>query len=124
MDIRPIRTEQDYQEALTEIERLFDAEPGSPEADRLEVLATLVEAYEERHYPVPAPDPVEMLIYYLESRGLSRRDLEPYLGGHDRVSEVLNRKRPLTLDMIRRLHQGLGIPADILIQPYDLQKVA
>src|SRR5438067_8054584 len=116
MSIRPIRTEADYQATLSEIERLFDAPRDSPEADRLEVLTTLVEAYEARHFPIPAPDPVEALHYYLESRGLSRRDLEPYLGSRARVAEVLNRKRTLSLEMIRRLHSGLGIPADVLIQ--------
>ncbi len=124
MEIKPIKTEADYLEALAEIEQLMDAEPGTPEADRLDVLATLVEAYEERHSPIPRPDPIEMLIYFMESRGLSRRDLEPFIGGRGRVSEVLNRKRPLTLEMIRRLHEGLGLPAEVLIQPYDLQKAA
>ena len=119
-DIRPIRTEADYDAALAEIERLFDAAPGTHEGDRLEVLTTLVVAYEEQHYCIPAPDPVEALKYYMESRGLSRRDLEPYIGGRARVSEVLNRKRPLSLVMIRRLHTELGIAADILIQPYAM----
>jgi HTH-type transcriptional regulator / antitoxin HigA len=121
MSIRPIRTEADYQAVLSEIEYLFDAPQDTPEADRLEVLTTLVEAYEAQHYPVPAPDPVAALYYYLESRGLSRRDLEPYVGSRARVAEVLNRKRPLSLEMIRRLHRGLGIPADVLIQPYELE---
>jgi HTH-type transcriptional regulator / antitoxin HigA len=120
MDIRPIRTEADYEAALAEIERLFDAAPHTPEGDRLEVLATLVEAYEEQHYILPAPDPIEALTYHMESRGLCRRDLEPYLGSRARVAEVLNRKRPLSLEMIRRLHTGLGIAADILVQPYPL----
>jgi HTH-type transcriptional regulator/antitoxin HigA len=118
MDIRPIRTEADYQAALAEIERLFDAAPHTPEGDRLDVLTTLVEAYEEQLYPIPAPDPIGALEYYVESRGLSRRDLEPYLGSRARVADVLNRKRPLSLEMIRRLHTGLGISADVLIQPY------
>ena len=121
MEIRPIRTEADYQTALSEIERLFHVAPGTPDADRLEVLTTLVEAYETQRFPIPAPDPVEALHYYLESRGLSRRDLEPYLGSRARVAEVLNRKRALSLEMIRRLHVGLGIPADVLIQPYGLE---
>jgi HTH-type transcriptional regulator/antitoxin HigA len=120
VEIRPIKTEADYQAALAEIDRLFDADPNTPAGDRLDVLATLVEAYEEQHYSLPAPDPVEALTYHLESRGLSRRDLEPYLGSRARVAEVLNRKRPLSLEMIRRLHAGLGIAADILIQPYAL----
>ena len=118
MEIRPIRTEADYEAALTEIERLFDAKPNTPESDRLDVLTTLVEAYEMRHYPISAPDPVEAIKYYMESRGLSRADLEPYIGGRARVAEVLNRKRALSLNMIRRLHAGLGIPAEVLVQPY------
>jgi len=124
MDIRPIKTEEDYQAALREIDRLLDAQPETPEGDRLDVLSTLVEAYEAQHHEIARPDPVEAILYHLESRGLSRRDLEPYLGSRARVSEVLNRKRPLTLEMIRRLHSGLGIPAEILIQPYRMPKVA
>jgi HTH-type transcriptional regulator / antitoxin HigA len=120
MEIRPIKTEADYQAALAEIERLFDAVLNTPAGDRLDVLATLVEAYEEQHYSLPTPDPIEALTYHMESRGLSRRDLEPYLGSRARVAEVLNRKRPLSLEMIRRLHTGLGIAAEILIQSYAL----
>ena len=120
MDIQPIRTETGYETALAEIERLFDAAPNTPEGDRLEVLATLVQAYEEQHYSIPAPDPIEAIKYYMESRGLCRRDLEPYLGSRARVAEVLNRKRPLSLEMIRRLCTGLGIAAEILIQPYSI----
>jgi HTH-type transcriptional regulator/antitoxin HigA len=119
MEIKPIKTEVDYEAALKEIERLFDAEPGTPESDRLEVLTTLVEAYEDEHYAIPAPDPVEAILYYMESRGLKRADLEPYIGSRARVSEILNRKRPLTLAMIQRLNQ-LGIPAEALIQPYNI----
>ena len=118
MEIRPIRTEVDYEAAMAEIERLFDAAPDSPEGDRLDVLATLVEAYEAQHYPIPGPDPVEAIKYTMESRGLSRADLEPFIGSRARVAEVLNRKRPLSLNMIRRLHAGLGMPADVLVQPY------
>jgi HTH-type transcriptional regulator/antitoxin HigA len=124
MDIRPIKTESDYNAALKEVERLFNAQLNSPEGDRLEVLATLVEAYEEKHYSIPLPDPVEAILYHLESRGLSRRDLEPFIGSRARVSEVLNRKRPLTIGMIRKLHNGLGIPAEVLIQPYSSEKSA
>jgi HTH-type transcriptional regulator / antitoxin HigA len=120
MDIHPIRTEAEYEAALAEIERLFEATPQTPEGDRLDVLATLVEAYEQQHYSIPTPDPIEALTYYMESRGLSRQDLEPYLGNRARVSEVLNRKRALSLEMIRRLHAGLGIAAEILIQPYPI----
>ncbi len=118
MDIRPVNTEADYQAALAEIERLFDAAPNTPAGDRLDVLTTLVQAYEARHYAIPAPDPVEAIKYYMESRGLSRGDLEPYIGSRARVAEVLNRKRSLSLEMIRRLSSGLGIGADVLIQPY------
>jgi len=119
MDIKPIKTDTDYEAALKEIEGLFDAKPGTPEGDRLEILATLVEAYEDEHYDIPAPDPVEAILYYMESRGLTRADLEPYIGSRARVSEILNRKRPLTLAMIQRLNQ-LGIPAETLIQPYKV----
>lgn len=124
MEIKPIKNETDYQAMLGEIERLFDAAPDTPEGDRLEVLTTLVEAYEEKHYNIPMPDPIEAILYHMESRGLSRRDLEPYIGSRARVSEVLNRKRPLTMEMIRNLHQGLGIPAEVLIQPYHTFKDA
>jgi HTH-type transcriptional regulator / antitoxin HigA len=116
MDIKPIRTEQDYEAALKEVERLWGAEPGSPDGDRFEVLFTLIEAYEDQHYEILPPDPVEAIKYYMESRGLDRRDLEKYIGGSGRVSEILNRKRPLTLPMIRRLNAELGIPAEVLIQ--------
>ncbi len=117
MDIKPIRSDADYEAALKEIENLADARPGTPAADRMEILVTLVEAYEEKHFPIPEPDdPVEVLKYYMESRGLTRADLLPYLGSKERVSEILNRKRGLSLEMIRRLHNGLGIPADLLVQ--------
>lgn len=120
MNLRPIKTEDDYKAALGEIEGLFQAEPETPEGDRLDILTLLVEAYEEQHHPIPPPDPLAALEYHLESRGLTRRDLEPYLGSRARVAEVMNRRRALTIDMIRRLHQGLGIPAEVLIQPYPL----
>jgi len=115
MDIKPIRTNQDYEAALNEIEILWGAEPGTPDGDQFEVLFTLVEAYEEQVYEILPPDPVEAIKYYMESRGLERNDLEAYIGSSGRVSEVLNRKRPLTLRMIRKLHAGLGIPAEVLI---------
>ena len=121
MEIKPIRTRRDYKAALAEIERVFEAKPGTPDGDRLEILTTLVEAYEERHHPIPPPDPVDAILYFMENRGLSRKDLEPYLGSRAKVSEVLNRKRPLSIDMIRRLHTGLGIPAEVLIRPYEIQ---
>jgi len=122
MDIKPIKTEADYGAALQEIERLFDAVPNTPEGDRLEVLTTLVEAYEEKHHVIPAPDPIEAIRYYMESRGLSRRDLEPYIGSRARVSEVLNRRRMLSIDMIRKIHAALGIPAEVLIRSYTMDE--
>lgn len=122
--LRPIRTEADYETALAEIEGSFAAEVDTPEGDRLEVLVTLVEAYERKHHPIPPPDPIEALQYHLESRGLTRRDLEPYLGSRARVAEILNRRRSLTIEMIRRLHEGLGLPAEILIRPYPLDRQA
>lgn len=122
MTIKPIRNEEDYETALEEIEALWEAEPGTPKADRLEVLVMLVEAYEEEHYPIPPPDPIEMILHVMDARGLTRRDMEPYLGTRARVSEILNRRRPLSLEMIRKLQDGLGIPADVLVQPYELQK--
>ena len=124
MNIRPIKTEADYCAALAEIELLFAAEPDTPDGDRLDLLATLVEAYEAHMDPIAAPDPIEAIVYHLESRGLARRNLEPYVGRRARVSEVRNRKRPLTIEMIRRLHTGLGIPAEVLIQPYPTQAAA
>ena len=123
MDIKPIRTEADYEMALQEIEQLWDAKLGSPEGDKLDVLATLVEAYEEKHHPVFPPDPVEAILHFMESQGLSRRDLEPSIGSRARVSEIINRKRPLTLPMIQRLQNNLGISAEILVQPYELAGV-
>lgn len=124
MSIRPIKTEADYHAMLEEIERLFDAIPDTPDGDRLQVLTTLVEAYEEKKFHIPLPDPIEAIIYYLESRGLSRADLTPYIGDENTVDEVLNRRRGLSIEMIRRLHSGLGIAAEILIQPYSLFKFA
>ena len=116
MEIKPIRTEADYQAALIEIEELMESQPGTAEGDRMDVLVTLVEAYETKHFPIPEPDdPVEVLKYYMESRGLSRSDLVAYLGSKERVSEVFNRKRGLSLGMIRRLHTDLGIPADLMM---------
>ncbi len=120
MEIKPIKNEADYEAALKDIERLFDAIPGTPDGDRLEILSTLVEAYENEHYEIPAPDPVEAILYFMESRGLTRSDLEPYIGSRARVSEVINRKRPLSLSMIQRLNNGLGIPAEALIKPYKI----
>jgi HTH-type transcriptional regulator / antitoxin HigA len=119
MKIRPIRTKADYREALKEVERLWKAEPGTPAGDRVEVIVTLVEAYEAKHHPVPAPDPIAAIEFMMEQKGLSRRDLEPAIGSRGRVSEVLTRKRPLTLPMVRALSALLQIPTDILVQPYE-----
>lgn len=124
MKIKPIRTIADHDAAIKEIERLLDAKPGTEQADRLEVLTTLTEAYEEKNYALPFPDPIEAILYHMESRGLTRRDLEPFIGSRARVSEILNRKRPLTMEMIRILHSGLGISAEVLIQPYRTIKNA
>ncbi len=122
MTVRPIRNEEDYETALEEIEKLWDANPDTPEADRLDVLIMLVESYEEEHHPIPPPDPIELILHVMDARNLTRQDLEPYLGTRARVSEILNRRRPLSLEMIRKLQAGLGIPADILVQPYELQE--
>jgi len=114
--IRSIKTEADYDMALAKITTLMDAEPGTPEGDRLDVLVALVEAYEAKHWRIDPPDPIEAIKLRMQQRGLSRRDLEKVLGSKSRVSEVLNRKRQLTLEMIRRLHATLGIPPESLIQ--------
>jgi HTH-type transcriptional regulator / antitoxin HigA len=124
--ITPIKTEADYQQALHEIESLFEAQPNTPEGDRLDVLTTLVEAYEDKQgYTLPFPDPIEAIRYYLESRGLSDEDLAQYLGDRQLAHMILQRTTPLSIEMIRELHNGIGISADILIQPYPLrQRVA
>lgn len=124
MEIKPIHDEISYQAALAEIESLWDAPDVSPEADRLEVLALFIEAYERTHYPIEAPDPVTFIEYIMENRGLTRKDLEPYIGPRGRVSDILNRVRPLSLEMIRRLSAGLNIPAEVLIRDYPLRQVA
>ncbi|HUE87245.1 MAG TPA: helix-turn-helix domain-containing protein [Vicinamibacterales bacterium] len=121
MQIRPIKTKADHRAALREIERLMDAKPGTAAGDRLEILSTLVDHYESRHESVEPPDPIDALLYHMESRGLTRRDLEPYLGSRARVAEVLNRRRALTIEMIRKLHEGLGISAEVLIRSYNVR---
>ena len=115
MTVRPIRTRKDHKAALAEIERLWNAKPGTSDYDRLDILTTLVEAYERRHFPLAKADPVHAILFRMEQQGLTRKDLEPLLGSRARVSEVLNHKRTLTLAMIRALHEKLGIPAESLI---------
>ena len=120
MELKPIRNKREHQAALKEIRGLWSAKEGTPESDRLEVLALLVERYEQEHFPIPAPDPIDFLQYVMESRGLTRKDLEPFIGSRARVAEVLNRVRPLSLEMIRNLAEGLKIPADVLVPRYEL----
>jgi HTH-type transcriptional regulator/antitoxin HigA len=119
MEIRPIKTEDDYKAALRDVSAFFDNEPvpGSAEGDRFEVLITLVEAYETKHYPIDLPDPVDAIKFRMDQAGLTPKDLVPFIGRLNRVYEILNRKRPLTLSMIWKLNQKLGIPAECLIQP-------
>ena len=124
MNVKPIRSESDYDDALAEVAELMDARPGTRKGDRLDVLVTLVEAYEERHWRIDPPDPIDAIKFRMEQRGLTRRDLEDVLGSRSRVSEILNRRRPLTLEMIRRLHRELGIPADSLIRPTTKRRTA
>ncbi len=116
MNITPIKTQRDYRRALKDVEDLMMAKRGTPDGDRLDVLVTLVEAWEAKHYPLDLPDPIEAIKYHLDQSGLAPRDLIPFIGSRNRVYEVLNRKRPLTLKMIWRLHDGLGIPAESLIK--------
>jgi HTH-type transcriptional regulator / antitoxin HigA len=123
-ELRPIHTEVDYEEALVAVERLWGAKGGTPEGDRLDVLATLIDAYETEHYPMDPPDPVEAIKFRMEQQGLSRKDLEPLIGTRTRVAEVLNRKRSLSIGMIRRLHDRLGISAEVLIRPSRKDKAA
>ncbi|QCG92435.1 transcriptional regulator [Azospirillum sp. TSA2s] len=124
MELKPIKTDADFRAALADIEALWDAEPDTPDGDRLDLLMTLVEAYERRHHPMPPADPITAIEFMMEQRGLTRADLEPIIGSSGRVSEVLNRRRALSLSMIRRLSEELRIPAEILIQPYDLMRAA
>lgn len=121
---RPIRTDEEHKAALGEIEGLMQARAGTAEGDRLDLLVTLVELYESTRWPVEAPDPIEAIRFMMEQKGLTRRDLEPAIGGRGRVAEILNRKRPLTLPMIRRLAGLLELPADILVQAYPTHHAA
>jgi len=124
MDIRPIRSDEDHAAALEQIDHLWGADPDTVEGARLEILLTLVDAYEEAHHTIPPSDPVSAIKFMMEQRGLSRRDLEPLIGSRARVAEVLNRKRALTLPMIRRLSEGLRIPAEILVRDYPIEQAA
>jgi HTH-type transcriptional regulator/antitoxin HigA len=116
-EIKPIRTKRDYEAALAEIERLWGAKANTPQGDRLDVLATLIDAYETEHYPMDPPDPIEAIKFRMEQQGLTRRDLEEIIGTRTRIAEVLSRKRGLSITMIRRLHERLGISAEVLIRP-------
>ena len=124
MDIKPIRTKADHRAALKEIEALMSARQGTPEGERLDVLVTLVEAYERKHFPMDLPDPIEAIRFSMEQKGLTTKDLVPMIGQINRVYEVLNGKRPLTLQMIRRLHRELGIPAESLIRERGERRAA
>jgi HTH-type transcriptional regulator / antitoxin HigA len=121
-DLNPIRNDEGHAEALAAIEDLWHAEPGTPDHDRLEVLAILVDDYESRRWPIEPADPVDLIRYVMEQRGLTRKDLEAAIGSRARVSEILNRRRPLTMKMAWHLHRAFGIPADALIRPYDLAR--
>lgn len=116
MEPKVLKTETDYEAALAHVETLMDAAPGSPEEEELEVFALLIDAYEQAHHPIDLPDPIEAIKFRMEQQGLRQKDMTPYLGSQSKVSEVLNRKRPLSLTMIRALHEGLGIPAEVLLQ--------
>ena len=122
MGIRPIHNKKEYKAALIEIEQLWTAPAKSAEADRLDVLALLVEHYEKTHFPIADPDPIEFIEHVMESRGLSRKDLEPIIGPRGRVADILNRTRPLTLEMIRRLVSQLNLPAEVLVKPYAMRE--
>jgi HTH-type transcriptional regulator/antitoxin HigA len=124
MELKPIRNNKEYQAALAEVERLWDAPAKSAEADRLDVLTMLVERYERQHFPIADPDPIEFLNHVMESRSLTRKNLEAFIGPRGRVADILNRTRPLTLEMIRRLADGLQLPAEVLIKPYRLRREA
>jgi HTH-type transcriptional regulator / antitoxin HigA len=117
MDIRPIKTDADYHAALSDIENLMMAESNTIEGEKLDILVTLVQAYESKNFPMDLPDPVEAIKFEMEHKGLTVKDLEPMIGKSNRVYEILNRKRSLTLKMIWKLHEGLGIPAESLIKP-------
>jgi HTH-type transcriptional regulator/antitoxin HigA len=124
MNIAPIKNQRDYRRTLREIETLMRARRNTPGGDRLDVLVTLVEAWESKHYALDLPDAVEAIKYHMEQKGLAARDLVPFIGSRNRVHEILSRRRPLTLAMIQRLHEGLGIPAESLIKTADRKRAA
>lgn len=124
MELKPIRTKRDYEAALKQAGAWWDAPVGSPQAERLDVLTLLIEDYEARHLPIDPPDPVEFFQFIMEQRGLTRKDLEPFIGSRARVAEVLNRVRPLSLEMIRSLSERLSLPADVLVKRYALRHAA
>ena len=123
-NLKPIKTRADYAAAMAEMKRLWGAKSGTPEGDRLDILATLVDTYESQHYPMDPPDPIEAIKFRMEQQGLTRKDLEGILGTRTRVAEVLNRRRGLSINMIRRLHEKLGISAEVLIRPSRGRKAA
>lgn len=118
MNIKPIKSKKDYQYALDRLETLFDAKKGSPEGDELEILGILIDRYESEHFPIDLPDPVEAIKFRMEQLGYTQSDLAKIVGLKSRASEILNRKRKLSLEMIRQLHERLNIPTDVLIQTY------
>ncbi len=124
MELKTIRTKRDYETALRQAEAWWDAPTGSPQAERLDVLTLLIADYEARHFPIEPPEPIDFLLFIMEQRGLTRKDLEPFIGSRARVAEVLNRVRPLSLEMIRGLNEGLDLPADVLVRRYALRQAA
>ena len=122
--VKPIKTRRDYESAMKVMERLWGARAGTPEGDRLDVLATLIDAYEAKHFPMDPPDPIEAIKFRMEQRGLTRKDLARILGTRTRVSEILNRRRNLSIGMIRDLHEKLGISAEVLIRPTRIRRAA
>lgn len=121
MQLRPIRNQEEHETALAEIYFLWDAKPGTAEADRLDVLVLLVEDYEKQQYPIDPPDPIDLILFVMDANGLQQKDMLPYFGTRARTSEILNRRRPLTLEMIRKLADGLKLPVELLVKPYPVQ---
>ncbi len=123
-ELKPIKTKADYEASLAEMERLWGARSGTPGGDRLDILATLIDAYENDHFPMDPPDPIEAIKFRMEQQGLTRKDLSEILGSRTRVAEILNRRRGLSINMIRRLHVKLGISLEVLIQPVRTKRAA